>query len=347
MNVRMGIVAFTAAAAALVTLQDARAVALAYSVNEIFNLRVSPGIGGNLTFAQGSPAFESFDRANLASVQGEMSNTDNTGPTFDALLACEGDCGRLVNNDFREHLPHLAQGDAVIDNTGVLAGTFRARNDALVHLDRPDRGSAGASNTVTADFALAMADAITFTFDARPALNALLSRDLMGSTGAELRFVIRIRDGGGALVFEWAPNGMVDRMITGGTEMTDDTSLNLVRGADRPGDSSKFNPAGVLEGMLDDADCAVVPPAPIGTCNYAAVTNNLAMGSYRLTIAMTELASTSDIRARVPEPNGLGLFVLGLMGLVLGRIPRGRHGSVHPRCPSKNENLRCRHNPVA
>jgi hypothetical protein len=281
----------------------ADAGAIAYALDDITGITLTPGRAGNLTF--GASASSSLTLADLTSVAGTVSDTK----PLDAVLACQGPgCAALMQNDFREHGPHLAQSDALIAMN--LAG---AKNDALVNLSNTDEGEALSTNAIERSFTINGLDTITVSFTADPLLKATLHKNAGPGSSAEATIAvsITIRDSLGTGVFLWEPDGAAGG-IMGGNELADPFSLNRTITADATADpaAAAFQARTIQLGQIG------------------------ANTTFRMILTMEERAAAKDFK--VPAPPSLLGVIAGLGALVLARRrrARARASGPAPRCAS-------------
>ena len=285
--------------------------AYAVSYNDITNFGISTTAGAT-TF--GAPQFTSATTANLNAV-----NAAAGGITIlDSPVSCLGTpCGGVVNNNFvtvGEVGSPYGMGDAIIVNTGILAGTGQATNMAEGDAHQGTAGGSG-KNTVSTSFSVdQVGTVLQFDFDAAPYLGALVD-DALDSATASLTMSISISDGGGNTIFSWAPGGSAGGII-GGVETLDPYNLNGDITATGGVLVAQDNLAGYsiaavgTSGFDFGADAGATPGA------FQAATNALGIGEYTLTVTMEEDVTLIDA---VPLPATVLLFGLGLFGLGLIR----------------------------
>lgn len=176
------------------------------------------------------------------------------------------------------------------------AGNVVAGVDNTVVLNPGGAGTSQSNTNLAANFTLSVGagTVLGVNFDAdgflRAALDPLLAP---GGANASFRWDISLRDSGGALVFQWAPDGLVGSGVgvIGGTETADAFDMTDERAVTLGG--LDFT-TGVLSGA------------------FAATTNSLAAGLYQLNI--THLGN-ADASMNIPEPGALALVALALVGL--------------------------------
>jgi len=210
----------------------------------------------------------------------------------------------------------FSRSDAQIVSSGALA-LGQAWNVAESRVETAGSGTANGNNSsetaLRYDFTInpdpngdGLVD-IAITFSADPFMQAVL--DAGAAAGSFARAILTasatIVDEFGTQIFNWVPNGGAGG-ITGGTEVSDPFSLNLTlsRTIITPG-TATYDPS--LGGNVDVGDLTPT------TSGLFSATTQLAPGNYSLTMAMTERTEVN----RVPEPGVLGLFGIGLLGLVV------------------------------
>ena len=145
----------------------------------------------------------------------------------DADAACVGAYCAGFNNSFVFHgaspYPGYAYGDALIGNTGVLAGTGSASSIGEATAFDGIAGAMGA-NTMIASFTLGSAGFLSFSF-----LSDLYMNTQLGGGGlftkSDSSMSITIWQGLTSKVFEWTPDGMAGGILNG-SEISDPFSLN-------------------------------------------------------------------------------------------------------------------------
>lgn len=279
----------TIALCALLGRAPLQAQATAYARQTVTDILVTPGIANDFQLLRTGTGARSH--AELFSLPGAAADAK----PLDANMACQGGgCGGLTNNDFALNPLHLAKGDALIR-----PDLRSARNDALVNLSRADAGVAFGTNYLEADVRLALADVLLFTFTDAPFLVARLPANAVvgAGAGATISFSISIRDlapGAGLReVFFWEPDGAPGN-ITGGVESADPTSLNEALTQNGPGNQPNYDP---------------------GAKQFAANTNALAAGDYRIAIDIVETARAEYFVS--PEPSAVALLTTGVAGVAL------------------------------
>lgn len=198
--------------------------------------------------------------------------------------------------------------------------SIEAANVAEAHLATTGTASAiaknGSTTGVTVDFSVASPTAtLSFDFQANPYMSVFLHPSVGpgSSATAGLSLVFTITDALGNIVFNWAPNGVVDTGIVGGIENPGGDSANL-------NINLPITPPSVGPFIYDPTGCgAPTDPVQGTTCgvNFSALTNDLIAGDYTLTLNMLESVDIDAVK--VPEPGTLSLLALGLAGLGVTR----------------------------
>lgn len=312
---------------------NAHAEAYAYSFNNIFNLTTTFTCAGDV-------GCDSPDNFNFISYQSSSGSDANTIPlpaggvsdseTATATVNASGDITGFsqsepdapvsfqtpdaiaapANNDFTAigMTPaggnDYARGDAQIVSEQVRGDdSTQAINVAEGLVTDQTGATANGNNTSTTGFAIGFVTTDTWTvtldFDADPFIEAFIGAG--GSATGDLDVSFTIRDTSGNVVFSWQPNGIADATDTGVASEVDDASLNIeIADITADGLSTFYNP--VCSG---------------GVCDYTAVSDLFAAGSYTLILTMHEGVVLSQ--TAVPEPGTLALMGLGLLGLPLIR----------------------------
>lgn len=235
----------------------------------------------SLGFTGGAGNLSAFTFSTDVAAQGVLFDA-NFGTT-DAAAACVGAFCAAFNNSFSAHgaSGDYAYGDALIGNGNVLVGTGSA--SSIGEIAAGPAGFASGSNSMVASFqVLATPGTVSFAFNAQPYMQAL------GAGNAFSTMTIAISNfATGQQVFSWAPNGVVNSGISGGTETADSQNLNFGIGS-----GITYNPI---------------------TGSFAAATNSLGTGVYTLNISMSNQVSA------VPEANTWAMLLVGagLVGLRL------------------------------
>ena len=319
---------------------NASAAAYAISYDNVFNLAVLSSPFVPLSDFQTFTATTSVG-ANLNGVSNSSGNPPNSmgagGPVDAAITWGEGSVftgGNPVNNAFtaKGMSGNYSYGDAQISATSLRQdsigapvvlgdGTTQAWNIAEGYIaGNGTADAAGLNGSVTgfnSDLNLQEATAFTFSFNADPYMEVLMSADALGGSAnanLDVTFTItQIINGQGTTVFEWTPDGVVGSGIVNGVEAADAFNLNGSIEVTAPGDTAVFDPCG-----NGTPDGNIARGCANGSNFFSATTGLLAAGRYNISIDMVE---NIDIRTAVPvpQPGILALFGLALAGLGASR----------------------------
>lgn len=280
---------------------NAQASAYAMSYNDVTNLVITPTAG--VVFPPGNSTNNSSAVACLPN--GNCQNHGGAG-FLNAPFAHIG-AGGYVENAYlavnRETSPtSFALADASIDSRQFAGDPFtRARNMAEGLLRENNTANATAGNSsatlLTSTFISTGNGSISFSFDADPFVRAYLIAATSGSQAEGiLALNFNIVSSTGAVVFNWAPDGVAGGIL-GGVEGSDPFTLNTSVTA-LPG-----NPGPLV---YDPTGCAP------GGC-FTATTNALAAGVYTLNLSMRETVNLQLVQ--IPEPGSILLLGIGLAAL--------------------------------
>lgn len=282
-------------------LSNAQASAYAVSYNDITNLVITPTAG--VVFPPGNSTNNSNAIACLPN--GTCQNKGGAG-FINAPFAQIGATGYVENTYLavnREgNATSFALADASIDSRQFAGDPFtRARNMAQGLLLENNTANATAGNSsatlLTSTFISTGNGKISFSFDADPFVRAYLIAATLGSQAEGiLALNFNIVSSTGAVVFNWAPDGVAGGIL-GGVEGSDPFTLNTALTA-LPG-----NPGPLV---YDPVGCIA------GGC-FTATTNALAAGTYTLNLSMRETVNLQLVQ--IPEPGSILLLGIGLAAL--------------------------------
>lgn len=259
------------------------------------------------TFTFGPSVTTSYDSATLNGF-----NQSDTGATSALPANAPGSIAPFLRSigDFTVKGPSLAGNYATsaahIFSQQALGDPSTAASDvAEINLANPGSASAFAGNRFTTDFAVAGAGGVlSFTFEANPFLEIANLGGASTATAA-LVFSIKIVTASGSTVFSWSPDGVTSN-ATGGTDFADSEDLNRSISA-----NGAFSSNGDVSFTL------------FGARTSAGV---LLPGSYTLIVDMPDFVSA----VAVPEPDGVALMGIGLVGLLSIAGMNRRKGRDHP-----------------
>ncbi len=293
--------------------QQAEAFAYGYAYNDISSFAISTG--GNTTFGQPVYGVSTQARSD-ANASGHNAILSTTPVNAFTDCVSPGGCtdggsgtavplgaNTIISGDpmssARGKGAHYGRGVAQIVDPSHAMGVAEAY---VPHGPNHTHDANGLSrNELTQSFTIdAGGDALTFSFDALPYL--VVEVDELGAVDraqAALSFNMSIIDSlTGVQMFGWTPNGIVDGVITGGTETKDGSDLN----ADL--DIALAVGNGIALTQTHNAGKL--------TFMYEATTAVLAAGTYELRVIATQ---SVDVEDQVPVPGSLALLGLGLLGL--------------------------------
>lgn len=309
-----------AAAAALTLLSaagSANAAAYGYSYDNIFGLTITNPTGF-LTVGTSTD----ISRA-TATLNGTSVITGGSG-FLDAPQAAVGAVTIGANNFTQQgQVPaSYSRGDAQIVSTQFPSfppGSTSTQSVTVAESYVTPTGTAdalgrnGSTTGFSVDFVVGSPTAtLAFNFSADPYMQVFLDALVGPGSSATANRVVTftITDSTGAIVFNWAPDGLLGSGIAGGSESSDAANLNNNL-------STNTLTAGTLF-TNDPTGCGAPTGTGIGTgCGglFSALTDPLVAGTYTLTlnaVSSVDLAITA-----VPEPGTLALLGLGLAGLCL------------------------------
>lgn len=196
---------------------------------------------------------------------------------------------------------YYATGDAVIWST------THASNIGEAFVAGSGTAGGGGVNSQNATIILPVDTDLTFSFKARPYLEAQTTGTNLATDWAiaDLNFSITLYDQNNIKVFEWAPDGLANNAPLA-LDTVDDASLNanMFANPSIPGPLQYACPG---QGAVG----AGTPMMTIMSCNFSARTiGQLTAGMYNLAVTMEESTNVS-----VPEPGIAMLLGGGLAGL--------------------------------
>lgn len=202
-----------------------------------------------------------------------------------------------------------ADGNVSSEQTGAPGSFIAIRNAAEGNISGNGFAGSGSENSSTSSllsFTLELGGpaTLTFAFDANPYLQAMLGLDSAAGANAaanldnNLTIVGLTGANAGLEVFTWTPDGLINAVpgTVGGFETDDGESLNTSRGTITPGADLIYSPGNAFS-------------------SFSATTNQLAAGTYEISLFSNESQVVRNAVSEVPEPATLALAGLGMLGM--------------------------------
>lgn len=296
-----GLLTSTAVAMAMGLSMQAHAGATAYSYLEVDNFKVF----NNTTNIQLDVSDFSFIDIGDSSSASAVTSFGPPGATAspsstDTLLACSGNCTVGENDPTLQPAASFGRGDtdgqgAVI--SGTPAGSDGADVWSVAEGQQVSTGfttaQSGARTTTEFEFTLAADTTVRFDLDGIAELYVELHQDEVQAQASYSWNVSIVNiDDGNTEVLNWAPDGSVNA-ISGGTELSDDFSMNDSVGVVSAGDDG----TGLQNGF------------------FSMLTTLEGQTRYKFTIGHASQINTEAVKEQIPEPSILLLLGAGLAGL--------------------------------
>ncbi|MHB8956954.1 MAG: EDSAP-1 family PEP-CTERM protein [Pirellulaceae bacterium] len=309
-----------AAACVLATASSAQASIESYSNLNVFNFAFYNDAGGGTLGTQLTQGVEvQVDLATLSETASATANTASIpGGAFttafdslDTLQAYDGAGPPPAENTFTNTAggEPFARGDTdgsgrAIAGIGAATPTTAqtvAETQLLESIFNTDAAIASSSVSATAEFEVIVLEALDFVVDFDASLNmfsSLIPSPPASSTSAAASWSLTVTNEDGLIVFQWNPNGEVDGVILGGTEVAD--GFDMTQSITTVTNSSTT----VTEALTD----------------FRAF-GSLDAGTYTFTVEHLTRADVQNLGV-VPEPGSC--IVWGLLALTAGAFYRRR-----------------------
>ena len=225
-------------------------------------------------------------------------NPVTLGTLSDALQAKSGPGPFPAENTFTQTAGIVGtRGDAITAAGDPFAGGVPQENNVAEGRALSGSGRSGASSgRNTADAAIHISSAGTFTFSFTDAIRLRADADLAGETAnASIATAFSIVNSAGTVVYTFAPDGNLDLGDT-----SDPFSLQRVCG------SNSGIPAG---------GCTIGPSSGA----FSATSQSLGVGDYSITLRTASQENLVTQLNQVPEPTSLLLVGAGILGLGIVR----------------------------